>query len=312
MQESIAERAASRRQFLQLGSSAGLALVSDGLFQPLAAIASDALAKPRTPRRIYTSVKWGMINSGANALEKFQLCKELGFDGMELVSPADGFTIDEAVAASRATDMPIHGVVDAQHWDIRLSSPDESVRKRGAAILEQAIADTNALGGSAVLLVPGKVTGPNETHDDVWQRSIPAIRGVLPTASRLGVRVLIEPVWNGFCEQPEQLRDYIDDVGSPWVGCYFDLGNMVKFAPSEEWLRTLGHRVVKLDVKDWSEAGGFGKMGDGAVNWPEVRRALDEIGFTGWCTAEVAGGGRDELADVAARMARVLALPPAS
>jgi len=39
-----------------------------------------------------------------------------------------------------------------------------------------------------------------------------------------------------------------------------------------------------------------------------VRQALAEIGYTGWCTAEVSGGGRDVLADIAQRMDRVLLL----
>ena len=129
---------------------------------------------------------------------------------------------------------------------------------------------------------------------------------VLPTAAALGVRVLIENVWNGFCETPEQLRDYLDEIDSPWVGAYFDIGNAQKFASPAAWIRTLGGRIVKLDVKDWGVANGFCKIGDGDVDWPAVREALGEIGYSGWCTAEVTGGGRDRLADIAERMDTVL------
>ena len=181
-------------------------------------------------------------------------------------------------------------------------------REKGRQILAQAIRDSHAVGGSSVLLVPGRVTGADETHDDVWNRSIPEIRQVLPLASRLGVRILIENVWNGFCETPEQLRDYLDALDSPWVGAYFDIGNVVKFSPSENWIRTLGHRIVKLDVKDWGQENGFCKIGDGDVNWTEVRKALAEIRFTGWCTAEVEGGDRARLVDVTRRMNEVLEL----
>ena len=133
-----------------------------------------------------------------------------------------------------------------------------------------AIKDTNAFGGSSVLLVPGRVSGKDETHDHVWDRSIAEIRKVLPLASRLGVHVLIENVWNGFCEQPEQLRDYIDAINSPWVGVYFDIGNHQKFAASEKWVRVLVNRIVKLDVKDWGKKAGFCKLGDGDVDWSAV------------------------------------------
>jgi hexulose-6-phosphate isomerase len=196
-----------------------------------------------------------------------------------------------------------------KHWEIRLSSPDAKVRDQGVATLQQCLRDAKAFGGSSVLLVPGKVTGPDETHDDVWNRSIAEIRKVLPLASRLGVRVLIENVWNGFCETPEQYRDYLDEIGSPWVGAYFDIGNCRKFSPSEQWIRTLGSRIVKLDCKDWSQKKGFeSKIGDGDVDWPAVRQALAEIGFSGWCTAEVQGGGRDQLADIGQRMNMALLL----
>jgi hexulose-6-phosphate isomerase len=153
-------------------------------------------------------------------------------------------------------------------------------------MMKQNIQDTHRLGGSSVLLVPGKVNGANETHDHVWHRSITEVRKVLPLASRLGVRVLIETVWNGFCETPDKFRDYLDAFDNPWVGAYFDIGNMQKFAPAEEWIRTLGHRTVKLDIKDWGKKNGFCRLGEGDVDWDKVRAALKEVGFSGWATRE--------------------------
>ena len=257
--------------------------------------------------RIFKSVKWGMVGEGETVLEKFQLQKELGFDGIEMNSP-QSVDLDEAIMASEKTDMPIHGVVDSVHWKERLSSPDEGVRDRGRKALEQAIRDVRYLGGDSVLLVPGRVTGDDESHDHVWNRSIAEIRRVLPLASRHRVRILIENVWNGFCEEPEQLRDYLDEIASPWVGSYFDIGNHQKFSPPAKWIRTLRHRIVKLDVKDWGVKNGFCKIGDGDVDWADVRKALAEIQFTGWCTAEVSGGKRERLRDIADRMNQVLAL----
>lgn len=294
-----------RRKFL----SATLGIVGTMALRPCAsAFAAEASSAPTgLAGRVYKSVKWGMIGVEGSVLEKFQLQKSLGYDGMELVSPSD-LDAKEVRAASVSTGMPVHGVVDMRHWKMRLSSPEAKVRDQGRGYLEQALRDAHAFGGDSVLLVPGKVSGADENHDHVWRRSIVEIRRVLPLASRLGVRVLIENVWNGFCETPDQLRDYLDEISSPWVGAYFDIGNAQKFAPSEDWIRTLGSRIVKLDVKDWGRSNGFCKIGDGDVHWPAVRVALGEIGFTGWSTAEVQGGDRDRLADIAARMDRVLVL----
>ncbi|MCA9260487.1 MAG: sugar phosphate isomerase/epimerase [Planctomycetales bacterium] len=291
-----------RRVFVQsvAAVAAGVALAPH-----TASAAANESAGSLPAGSILKSVKFGMIEGPSDVLGKFQLCQELGFDGMELISPFD-VAAAEIRRASDATQMPVHGVVDMKHWEIRLSSPDPKVREQGREILIQAIKDAASFGGHTVLLVPGAVRGADETHDDVWKRSIPEIRLAVPTASRLGVRILIENVWNGFCETPEQLRDYLDEIDSPWVGSYFDIGNVRKFGPSEDWIQTLGSRIVKLDVKDWGKSNGFCKIGDGDVNWPAVRKALGAIGYRGWSTAEVAGGPRERLADIKARMDRVL------
>jgi hexulose-6-phosphate isomerase len=305
MQRSIS--AVNRRTFLR--SSAALVAGSGVLrsITPVVAQSGAAAVSAAGQGRIYKAVKWGMIETGGSVTDKFRLQKELGYDGMELVSPSE-LTADEVRQASDETGMPVHGLVDMKHWEIRLSSPDPKVRDKGVAILEQCLRDCKAFGGSSVLLVPGRVSGPEETHDNVWERSIVGIRKVLPVASQLGIWILIENVWNGFCESPEQMRDYLDEIASPWVGAYFDIGNCRKFGRSEDWVRTLGKRIVKLDCKDWGDTEGFGKIGDGDVDWPAVRQALAEINFSGWCTAEVNGGGRDELADIAKRMNHVLML----
>ena len=282
-----------RRQF-------GVAVAAGVSASAFAATTRAEVTAVEPDRRLLRSVKWGMIEVDGPPIERFRVCKELGFDGIELISPID-VPIAELRAASAETGLPIHGLVNNKHWQVRLSSPDEATRDRAVATLDRAVQDCHGLGGHAVLLVPG-VVGAEATHDEVWARSIAGVRRVLPTASRLGVRVLIENVWNGFCETPEQLRDYLDEIDSPWVGAYYDIGNSQKFSPTEAWIRVLGSRIVKLDVKDWGVDGGFGKIGDGDVDWPAVREALQETGFSGWCTAEVAGGDRSRLADIARRM----------
>ena len=240
---------------------------------------------------IYKAVKTnGKLTAGQLAK-----LKELGFDGVEGVSPgiADKAAYMDMI---RASGMPVHGVVDMVHWKQRLSSPDASVRAAGQKALEQAVIDSKEFGGSSVLLVPGKVSGPDETHDHVWQRSIAEIRKTLPLASKLGIHILIENVWNGFCETPELLCRYIDEINSPWVGVYFDIGNVQKFSPAHECIRKLGKRIVKLDVKDWGVKNGFCKLGEGDVNWPEVCKALKEVGFSGWATREGNDGGHEHTA----------------
>ncbi len=258
-------------------------------------------------RQIYKSLKWGMIKIDASTLDKFRLVKELGYDGIELDSPDE---IDKTIArdASKQVGLPIEGIVNATHWQLRHSDPDANIRAQALKNMQSAMHDAHLVGADSVLLVPGKVTDPSrENHDQVWKRSISDIRQLLPLAEKLQVRILIENVGNGFCVEPETFAKYIDEFNSPWVGIHFDIGNHVLYSQPAEWIRVLGKRIRKLDVKDRVKGSrDMAPIGDGAVDWVAVRVALAEVGYHGWAAAEVAGGDRQHLADVLARMDLVL------
>ncbi len=89
-------------------------------------------------------------------------------------------------------------------------------------------------------------------------------------------------------------------------GLLFHIGNHQKFGKPAEWIRQLGKRIVKLDVEDWGVEKAFCKIGEGDVDWSAVRAARAGIRYTGWATAEVAGGGRDRCAEILANMRKHL------
>jgi len=240
--------------------------------------------------KILKSVKFG----GRPNIDRLKKLKDLGFDGVEGSGP--GMQIDGLKKALAEVGLPMHGVVYNKHWKVRLSSPKEEAREASRKGLEAAMRESKAVGGTSVLLVPGKVGGKDETHDHVWSRSIEQIRKCIPLCKKLKIHILIETVWNGFCLKPEQFRDYIDEIDSPWVQAYYDIGNMQKFAPSHEWIRILGKRTLKLDVKDWGKKTGFCSLGKGDVEWDKVRNELEKIDFQGWATREGGDGGDDKTA----------------
>ncbi len=290
-----------RRAFLQALAAAGLGA---------AALGSQTAWAEEPHKRIKKAVKYGMIKvPDASIEDKFKLIKSLGFQGVEFDSPSD-INRAEAAAARDATGIKIHGVIDSVHWQIRLSDPDPAVRAKGVAALRTAIDDAKFYGADTVLLVPGKVTNADtENYDQCYQRSQAEIRKVIPQASDANVKIAIEVVWNDFITKPEQLVEYVDDFQTPTVGAYFDCSNMLKYGvPSATWIRLLGKRMLKFDFKGYSHKNKWVAIGEGDEDWPEVLKALDEIGYDGWATAEVAGGGEKELRDIAARMNRVLDL----
>jgi len=280
------------------------AMVSGGLASR-SAFGADASAG-----RLKKAVKYGMIRvPNASIEDKFNLIKSLGFEGVELDSPSD-VNRDEAARARDKTGIKIHGVIDSVHWKIRLSDPDAEIRSQGVAALRTAIEDAKFYGADTVLLVPGKVSNPEtENYEQCYARSQQEIRKVIPQATDAGVKIAIEVVWNDFITTPEQLVKYVDDFNTPTVGAYFDVSNMLKYkVPPATWIRQLGKRMLKFDFKGYSHANKWVAIGDGDEDWPEVLKALDEVGYHGWATSEVAGGGEKELRDIAQRMNRVLGL----
>jgi L-ribulose-5-phosphate 3-epimerase len=290
-----------RRTFLRVGGG----LVAAG-FLPGAAPPNAAIRK---------AVKFEMIAGDAPIAEKLGLIRRLGFDGVEMPAPA-GIDIDEAVAAAGATGIVIHGVVNSEHWRSPLSDPDPAVRARGREALEQALRDCHRYGGTTVLLVPAVVDG-RVSYADAWTRSRAEIRTVLPLAEELQVRIAIENVWNNFLLSPLEAARYVDEFESPWIGWYFDVGNVVRYGWPDQWIRILGRRVLKLDVKGYSRRKrddeglwkGFNvEIGEGDCDWPAVRAALRDVGYAGWATAEVRGGDAARLEEISKRMDDALGL----
>ena len=259
--------------------------------------------------RIYKAVKVSMIREKVPLLEMFKLSKEVGFDGISLFAP-DRFDLRETIEARDKTGLMVHNVNNAVHWQKRLSDPDREVRAESLDAMKRAIEFAHAVGASSILQVIGKVTDPEkENHEQVWERSVAEIRKALPLAAKLGVRILCENVGNGFCEDPKLWARYLDELASPWVGAFFDVGNHHELGGADHWIRTLGTRIVKLDIKDHdSTAGRNCNLFEGDVDWAKVREELAQLEFTGWATAEVQGGDRERLREVAQRMDKALGL----
>ncbi|RMH04892.1 MAG: sugar phosphate isomerase/epimerase [Planctomycetota bacterium] len=295
----------SRRSFL---AAAGAAAVL-----PLLGRAGRAAAGP-TPPPFHKAVGLGMVQEDGDLLAKFRLLKELGFDGVELNAP-NGYDTTEVLAARDASGLRIHSVVDSIHWDKPFSHPDPEVRAAGLAGLQAALRDAHAYGADAVLVVPA-VVGKKVSYDQAWERSQAEIAKAVPLAEELGVKIAIENVWNNFLLSPLEFRRYVDSFDSAMVGAYFDAGNVVRYGWPEQWIRILGDRLLKVHVKEYSRQKmnsegpwkGFQvELGEGDNDWPAIVAALREVGYDGWLTAEVGGGGRERLAFLAGRMDQILA-----
>jgi hexulose-6-phosphate isomerase len=257
-----------RRHFVRAAST-GAALLAGGQISP---------AKEAKKPKLKKAVKYAMIGTGKTIKDKFELINKLGFLGVEIDTPEGLPNRVEMLLAQEETGIKVHGAIDSVHWRDTLSHPSALVRAKGLASLNAALYDAAFFGADTVLLVPG-VVNKDVTYEQCWQRSQAEVRKVLPVAEKLRVKIAIEVVWNNFLTTPQQLIHYVDAFKSPWVGAYFDCSNMIKYGvPSAEWIRKLGKRMLKFDFKGYSKTKGWVAIGEGDEDWPQVIKALGEIG----------------------------------
>jgi len=250
--------------------------------------------------------------------------KAAGFDGME--SKLWNISPDEAAAARREAEklgMRIHSVMFGWADFNRQSAFEQDLQR-----VTTALRACQGYGADALLLVTCRiggmavpepwefdiefdektghlrrvVAGDNSpyrdylaAHNQAVDASRKALEKLIPVAEKCGVVIALENVWNNLWVKPEIFRHFIASFDSPWVKCYFDIGNHVKYAPPQEWIDCLGQLIVKCHVKDFllnpdGRGGKFVNIREGSVNWPLVRRRLDRIGYTGWMTVEGSGG----------------------
>jgi len=158
-----------------------------------------------------------------------------------------------------------------------------------------------------VLLVPA-VVNPKTSYRDAWTRSQAQIRKLVPLAEELKIVIALEEVWNKFLLSPLEFAQYVDEFKSPWVKVWFDVGNVMFYGYPQDWIRTLGDRIVELHLKDFKrkdDGYAWVNLGDGDVDWGEVRKALAEIGYAGTATTEIDGGDAAYLRDVSRRVDRL-------
>ena len=306
----------TRRRFIRstvTRSAAAVAGIGFGFPNGLTAAISQREEEPDLNERIFKTLKINMVGIKAPLSDRFAAARDAGFAGIEMNSP--GMEIAETRKAIAKSTLPVDGTVISTHWKIRHSSPDATVRATALEHLQNAIRDTHAVGGNTTLLVVGH--GKDGTEEEVWQRSFDNIVQAIPIAARYGIHIVIENVWNKFLydhdgaenQTADKFIRYVDQFESPWVGMQLDIGNHWRYANMGDWIRSLGKRVIKLDLKGYHRGQQeWTHIGKGDIDWADVRKALVEINYFGWAAAEIDGGGPERLSEISANIDRIFNL----
>jgi L-ribulose-5-phosphate 3-epimerase len=279
------------------------------LFAATAAVAPSWSARLPIQKGVFSD----MLPKSLSWTDRFKLARDVGFEIVECPTAVDQAEAEEIKKASDTAKLPVHSVMNASHGKYPLSSDDPAIVASGLQGLETSLNNAKLWGADTVLLVPAFVT-PRVRYQDAWTRSQSEIRRILPKAADMKIVIAIENVGNRFLLSPLEFARYVDEMNSPWLKAYFDVGNIVRNGYPQDWIRTLGKRIVKLHLKDPStkeirqpgQPSRRAPLLEGDVDWREVHKALTEIGYIGAATVELPAGDEAYLRDVVRRVDIIL------
>lgn len=235
---------------------------------------------------------------GQSFQEKMELARAAGFDAVELggltaAAPVTPDMTDDQVRALLpllAETLPLHGMYAGDAWKFPLTDNDPAIRQHGLDLMFRSVDVGMLLGFSSLLIVPGIVT-EDVPYDLAYDRAQEALRKLAERNHGSGMALGIENVSNRFLLTPLEMARFIDEIGDPALGAYFDVGNILAYGFPDHWIRILGSRVKRIHVKDYRSNGPIGMsvpLLAGDVNWPRVMDALRAIGYDSYLTAEIA------------------------
>jgi len=277
-------------------------------------VMSTMRADADTRLPIKMAVEYNMLPTKISIMERFQLARDCGFERIECPTTRDQGDAEKMKAASEKTGLPIHSVMNMDHWDYPFSSADPAVVERSLEGARVSMHNAHLWGASTVLLVPA-VVNAQTTYKEAYERSQVAIRKLIPLADELNVTLALEEVWNKFLLSPLEFARYIDEYHTPRVRAYFDVGNVVLYGYPQDWIRVLGKRIAKLHIKDFSfrrqkgtdnSVAAWVPLGEGDIDWSAVYTALRDIGYEGTATLELDPGDAAYLKEMRRRFGLIL------
>jgi sugar phosphate isomerase/epimerase len=142
--------------------------------------------------------------------------------------------------------------------------------------VEAGIEACRALGVKVVLLAFFG-NGDLMTDPRGVEAAVERLKRVAPKAEGAGVTLGLESWLSA-----EQHLDILRRVGSPALKVYYDVGNSHKQGYDiYREIRTLGRNICEFHAKDYDDLYGMG-----TIDFVQVRRAMDEIGYRGWIHME--------------------------
>ena len=245
------------------------------------------------------------FSDDSNIEEIFPLIRQAGYDGVELVLSETGYlsrssTDEEILNLRKSADkhgLKIPSLGASCLWNYNLVSENKENREQAEDIIRFLLHAASLLGADTILVIPGYVgsdfipSAEKVRYDIAYQRAGLAFSSLSRVAEQEGVRIGIENVWNRFLLSPIETARFIDEVGSPFFGMYFDVGNVLYTGFPEQWIEILGKRIFKIHLSDFRKnqagLGAFVDLFAGDVDFKEIVKALKAIDYNDWLILEM-------------------------
>ncbi|MFH1823763.1 MAG: sugar phosphate isomerase/epimerase family protein [Candidatus Firestonebacteria bacterium] len=254
----------------------------------------------------------GGLEGKKSLKEAINEAKKYGFEGIELCMFEEGEVslkttksdCESFLNEAKKAGICISSLATGIFWSYNLGSSKKADREKAGKVVEKMLELASYLKVDTILVVPGAVDvffNPSAeivSYDDVYNRVKEGLKKLVPIAEKYKVCIGLENVWNKFFLSPVEVKDFVDSFKSNYLGVYFDVGNVLPFGYPEQWIKILGKRIKKVHLKDFRFAcghggtNGFVDLLEGDVNWPEVIKALKEVGYDGYLVAEMIPGYR--------------------
>ena len=147
--------------------------------------------------------------------------------------------------------------------------------------------------------MPGVVRSPIVptecvAYDLAIERVTDAVKYLLDIGEKLNINLCLENVWNGLFYSPLELKQFIDSFGSPRLGVYLDVGNLLGYHQyPPHWIELLDCASSGFTLKTFITTSigmavtHFVRIGEGDVPWPETMKSLRAIGYDKTIVAEM-------------------------
>jgi len=262
---------------------------------------------------VWPNMPWGRLEAAGPAWNSWgdkplgwcaERVSECGYDGIDVIFPKilqEDYPslVEEFPAKLRELGLEF-GYIGAHSTFV---SPRHFDREAGIAGFKKAIDAAADLGAKSVctLLGDGYYDPPLNillSRKDAWAQAVGAVGDVADHAAEKGVNVSVELLQGSIVNRVPLLLRLLEEVGRDNVRATVDTGTFyttVKpFVGVKEAIREIGDLIDIVHVKDEIGLPSIAQtnhtwMGGGLVDFGEVREALDEIGFGGYCSVEWEG-----------------------